>query len=75
MQIEEDFPYRFKPTVMGNVCLLMVWKNSSCGPEEETWKRRKEVGGPARGGEALGKEGEAPMERKADMGRAKAKSN
>lgn len=26
------------------------------------------MGGPARGGEALGKEGEAPMERKADEG-------
>ena len=33
---------------------------------KKTWKRRKEVGAPARDGEALGKEGEAPMERKAD---------
>ena len=35
---------------------------------KKTWKRRKEVGGPARGGKALGKEGEAPTERKADEG-------
>lgn len=33
---------------------------------KKTWKRRKEVGGPARDGEALGKEGEAPMERRTD---------